>query len=54
VQKLQHDPEKWIPVFGQDHALIAKPFRLQGMPPVSGGRPMDDYARQAYRLPSAG
>jgi hypothetical protein len=23
---LEHDPEKWIPVFGQDHAQTFKPL----------------------------
>ncbi len=39
---LEHDPEKWIPVFGKDHAQIKKPLaRFQ------------EKARWRLRLPAA-
>jgi hypothetical protein len=45
--RLAHDPEKWIPVFGKDHAqakrwsampIRRKGIRLQRMIPKSGHR----------------
>jgi hypothetical protein len=34
MEHTEHDPEKWLPVFGKDHAPAKYPSKMKKEPPL--------------------